>query len=214
MNVELLKKKVKKLEVNASPDSVLTNEEIDVVLAVLINVLETEASIPQKGTFILACQRDNSNLRKIIAFDFPGGEKKNFLCTGRGSRIMADNAVHDGSFCGKRRDDSAIRFIFDAPYYLSLEATNGRFLASFLADNGDDWTQKTAYLTIAKALAMIGSIDEPLQGSCNTTFWSENRHRNKVLTLSNYIEDLFKTETLPEITVWKNIKKRDKGFFK
>lgn len=192
--------KLRNLKINPDTETSLSKQEIDVLFAVLNKIFECE-SYPKKGTFILEGQKDGEKPFKIVEFEFPGGEQKNFVSTGRPSRLIAESVLYDVSTFGKT-NGSAITYLPNTPQVPKLNTSNGRFLCAFLADNGSYGSQEIVYIAVAKTLAMLREEDEALQNAYDNTFFTEVEDSPGLSFVDGYIEDLFDGCSLPELDHW------------
>lgn len=152
----------------------LTVKELKKVLGCLDHIMKT-SGYPAQGTFILNYQPAEDEFgarpesKRIVSFEFEDGVKKNFLCQGRDSRVMAEEIIGYASAMSKNTS-SAIASFYNSPYYLLLEATGGRFSAVYFADSGAYTYQYVVLCTIAKALTLVYPNDDELQRSWARTF--------------------------------------------
>lgn len=205
MKLGIMKGLVRKYKEIPNED-ILYKEELNVILAVLFKVLDS--NVPRKGTFLLVGQRYTENMQKLVEFNFKEGKQRNFLGQDRDSDIQASTILWDASCYSSEPCSDAIKHLFNTPYIMSLETLYGRFLAAFFADYGDFRLQEKAYLTIVKTITMLNPEDEVLQNSCSKTFWARAKdHSDGESRLEEYIEFLFKTKDLPEIKKWSEWKR-------
>ena len=175
--------------------------EIDVILAVLDKIFEREG-YPKKGTFRIEGQMDGHGALTIFEFNFPGGEQKHFLGGYRGSDVVASQVLYDGSTYEKKREQSAITYLYNSPEFVKLNTDCGRFLIAFFADNGSISLQTLVYMAVIETLTRLREDDNLLKTSSDLTFFTEVEDMPELSNLRRYIDGLFDNEKLPEIVEW------------
>ena len=215
----MLDVKLKNYEETTSTKTI-AKEELDVLKAVLLEVLN-KSGMPQKGTFLLRGQtlkQETSGICdfcQILSFNFPKGEKKRFLGEFRGSDVIANWVLNDAATYSRQVEmGGAIRYGYNQPMWMSVETTNGRFIAIFLADNGDVHYQEKVYLTITKTLSLLCPQDETLQHVSNVTF-NTVFNESWVKNLEESIEGMFNDHEFSEVKLWKKWRERNanRAFF-
>lgn len=208
--------KITNLESHASPDTLL-GEEIDVVLAILKNVMNGFIHDSISGTFMLggikeSDQESDRLFREIIALDFEEGPTENFDFEEKDSRAYARevlaldaNAIHELSI-------ASISYYYDTPIRLSAKTTYGRFNCAVFSDSIDSSLMAFIYCAIIQTLACMRKEDVMLQKSCKHIFKCEKeRSVYNVIKLKDDIITMFMDGSLPEIATWKKWHEKSLG---
>ena len=204
--------KITNKEFHASPDT-LFKEEIDVVEAVLKNVMNGFIHDSISGTFMLGGIKESDQLfREIMTFDFGEGPTENFNFEEKDSRTYARevlaldaNAIHELSI-------ASISYYYDTPIILSAKTTYGRFNCAVFSDSIDSSLMAFIYCAIIQALACMGKEDIVLQKSCKHIFKCEKeRSAYNITKLKDDIITMFRDGSLPEIATWKKWHEKSSG---
>ena len=207
MKVETIKKNLKKYKEFPS-EHTLFKEEIDVILAVMFQVLGEK--FPKKGSFMLAGKKEGGELETIVEFNFPGGKQKRFLGQYQDSDVMASYNVYNMSTFSHEPGSKAIKYQYNSPEVMALHTTNGQFVAAFFADNGGFSTQERAYHAMIEAIALLGRDDVGLKDSFKKTFELDAESNPDLDKLETFVRFLFETQELPEIKTWSAWRDKDK----
>ncbi len=207
------------LEFHSEPETTLFTQEIDVIQAVIDNILTSFAMYPDKGTFILDGQAKGQLAQCILRFDLAAGiSRRNFFRTYErtSSEIAADSIDNALSWPKDSRynftEDRALHFGWlPSGIYrdgelevLVLNTTHGRFLASFCAEfdpqlsKGEETT--SILIAIAIAIANMGKEDTTLQ--CSATYIKEQAtafERNAIWL----VDSLFGSCASSSLKAWK-----------
>ena len=194
-------KKAKNYRHHVAPESDFTELQLNKVADSVKIALKDFNINPKKGTFILEYQSYGGlepqwyylhpTTQRIVEFEFEGGVQKNFICQGRDSREMAEELIAYIATCSNN-SGSAIRYNSGTPYYMQLEADDGRFNAVYFADNGNFKDQFAVYCALAKALSMIMPGDLTLQKSWQTTREFEASDFLGIKAIDETIETFYK----------------------
>ena len=199
------------LKVTLEPETTLFKEEVDAIIAVVMNTIDSEPFISDihDGSFLFYGMGDGSDEpQKIIAFDFENGPTPDYLpysdgnC-GTSSREIADAILTRDLKNPHATKSSHISYYVDSPLFLTLRATHGRFACACFGDEFSYKAMTYIYCAVAQAMACMGLEDKVLQDSCDMIFFSEADEYKDIDDLRSCVEQLYHECKLPELALWK-----------
>lgn len=207
------------MEMVLEPESTLFQPEIDVILAVIDQVLTSFGHYPTRGTFILVGQKRGEAATNIIRFNLADEESE-----GSRQEVYNDTYYSTSNSLAEAAIDEVLSWPENSVYDYQGEAKNfgllpsgiyrctelkvlvlntvfGRFLASCYANFMDDGhTQSTALLiAIAETFAQMGKEDKILQQSAQALYRQAVGIDKDAIIL---VRRLFLDRALPALSAW------------
>lgn len=201
------------LELSLEPETTLFKEEVDAIIAVVMNTIDNEPYVRNRdihdGSFLFyGMADDGEEPQKIIAFDFENGPTENLSPYsggdyGNNSREIADAVLARELDDNKAKDDSVITWFCESPPFLSFRTTHGRFACACFGDRLFYKPMIHIYCAVVQAVACMGLEDTVLQDSCDKVFSSEICTEYRAKNLRSRVKKLFRECKLPELARWK-----------
>ena len=199
------------LEFFAEPKTTLSTQEINVLQAVVDNVLTSFEKYPTKGTFILDGQAKGQDAECILRFDLAEGDYR--ICGYTSRDIAADSIDNALSWPEESRyqpKGRALHFSWlpggiyrdEELVVLILNTTHGRFLASFCAefDSQPEGYEEAVLVAIATAMAHMCKEDKTLQYSAGCIKEQATDFERYAILI---MDAMFESCMLPSLGVWK-----------
>lgn len=197
------------------PETTLFQPEVDVILAVIDQVLASFDTYPDKGTFILDGQKMGEKAKCIVRFNLEGGYCRPLEDTSDEITANAINNVLSWPHKPAYAYQGETKFFgqFPSGIYthgrqkvLVLNTTYGRFLMSYYANSGcnpfEEHDECTILLqALAETFARMGKEDKVLQWSVERVHAQATDLEKRTITL---VQDLFQNCTLSAIREWED----------
>lgn len=204
------------LKVTVEPASTLFKEEIDAIIAVVMDTVREQACIHDRevreGSFLFYAMKDgDTEPQQIIEADFEDGPDMGYHPGG--SHDVADAILRKELLNSHREDKAAglITYFVDSPIFLTLKATYGRFVCACLSYSLSYEAMTYIYCAVAKAISCMGVEDEVLQHSCNNIFHLESFGYANSVKIEKHVQELFLKCEIPELKLWKEWHDKESG---
>ena len=197
--------KLKKMKLNYYPKTVLGKEEVDVIIAVVLDTIaKNRDSNPQSGTFMLYWIKEDEQVpQEIITFDFEKGPSQFFNLTVDDSHEVARNVLHHDASVSHESSGSHISYYHGSPLYLDLKTNFGRFTCAYYAEHGYYTDMTRVYCAVAQTLAELHEEDGALKNGFKKIIEVEMDKNSDLYDQYQHIRTLFYARQLPEIKAWK-----------
>lgn len=208
------------LEVHLEPETTLFQQEVDVILAIIDQVLSNLEQYPTKGTFILDGQKMGEKAYNIVRFNLQDGYST-YHRYGRNSDRAAEESINEIL----SYPSSMNRYSTNPGYYwksfgllpsgfyqcddmpqlrvVVINASFGRFIASFY---GDPYDADTDCLTaLAEALAQLCKEDKVLRRSVDDIVSDSVKRRDDGAEVAAAIASkMFDSCDHPALKAWRD----------
>ena len=213
------------LKVTLEPESTLFKEEVDVIVAVVVDTvdnLSAEGRDLSEGSFLLygaADVEDESEkyeIQEIISFDFDNGPSAPYRPYSDGSdgitsRNFAEKILKRDLSHSHHGSAGHISYYVDSPLFMTLKTARGRFDSACFGEEFSYRDMTYIYCAVAQAFACMGKEDKVLQDSVDSVFFREAEEYKRIGDLRDHVEELFREKKLPEIKLWKDWHDKESG---
>lgn len=202
------------LQTFVEPETTLFQQEVDVVLAIVNQVLTSLQLCPKRGTFILDGQKMGEDAKCILRFNWEEGTYQPLSSERTSDQIAADSIDRILSwpeyltygYQGEAKYFGLLPsniYRYGRMQVLVINATYGRFLISFCADFTDErWDESTVLMmALAEAFAQMGQEDGILLRSADRICQGAGETEKTAIAL---VQGLFRDCTLPALETWKS----------
>lgn len=199
------------LETHVEPETTLFQQEVDIILAVIDQVLATFDEYPTQGTFILDGQKMGEDAKCILRFNLENGFCQPMEDTSDDIVIRAIDDIlvwpkyltygyhGEPNYFGQLPSDI---YKYGRRKALVLNTTFGRFVVSFYANfvSGGHEESTALLLAVAESIAQMGKEDKILQKSNQNLQWLMTNLDQNAVAL---VRDLFHNCAHPTLKAWK-----------